>query len=43
VIAPCGGGGPMTRGTVIGERVATSRGQIYEWTGEAWLWIAPIA
>jgi hypothetical protein len=30
----------MAPGRFAGERVTTARGQTFEWTGEAWLWIS---
>lgn len=29
----------MPPGSVVGERVVTVRGLIFEWTGTAWLWV----
>lgn len=34
-----GGGLDLPRGSRVGDRIVTARGQIFEWTGEAWLWL----
>lgn len=33
------GGGEMPPGSVVGERRTSLRGQVFLWTGSAWMWV----